>query len=140
VIELDDRRRLRGERGSSLVAAVTLMFAFTAGAVIWLARDADRNLSNRSAAQSIAFQAARTGAQQLDVAALRRGEVAIDQGVATSAARSAATRLFTAYGVSGEVVTISFGATRPTITVTVRITDTGDPVTGVGTVEATDRP
>jgi hypothetical protein len=119
---------------------VTLMFAFTAGAVIWLARDADRNLSNRSTAQSIAFQAARSGAQQLDVAALRRGDVVIDGAAARAAAASTATRLFDAYGVSGEIVTISFGLDRPTISVTVRITDTGDPVTGVGTVEATDQP
>ena len=52
-----ESRRGRGERGTALVTALVLLFAFTAGGVIWLSRDVNRRVSNRSAAQSIAFQA-----------------------------------------------------------------------------------
>ena len=64
-------KRLRGERGSGLVAGIVLIFAFTFLGMVWLARDVDRGVSNRSAAQSIAFQAARSGAQSASIADLR---------------------------------------------------------------------
>ncbi len=70
-----DGRRGRGERGSAVVTALVLLFVFTAGGVIWLSRDVNRVITNRSAAQSIAFQSARAGAQQVDVGSFaRRGE------------------------------------------------------------------
>ena len=69
------------------VTGLVLLFAFTAGGVIWLARDVDRAVSNRTAAQSIAFQAARSGAQQIVVAGLRGdGVVAVDGSRARAAA------------------------------------------------------
>ena len=77
--------RGRGDRGSAMVVGVVLMFAFTAGAIIWLARDVDRAVSDRASAQSIAFQAARSGAQQVDIDALRRvpgGTIDIDRELA----------------------------------------------------------
>jgi hypothetical protein len=46
-----------------MATSLVLLFTFTAGGVVWLARDVDRAISNRAAAQSIAFQAARSGAQ-----------------------------------------------------------------------------
>ena len=54
-------RRWQGDRGSGLVTGITLIFAFTFLGLVWLARDVDRSVSNRSTAQSIAFQAARSG-------------------------------------------------------------------------------
>ena len=51
--------RGRGENGSGLVAGIALIFAFTFLGLVWLARDVDRGVSNRSAAQSIAIQTAR---------------------------------------------------------------------------------
>ena len=56
-----------------MVTGLVLLFAFTAGGVIWLARDVNRSVSNRSAAQSIAFQAARSAAQQVGITSLREG-------------------------------------------------------------------
>ena len=53
------------DRGSATVTALVLVFAFTAGAVIWLASDVNSRVADRSAAQSVAFQAARAGAQQV---------------------------------------------------------------------------
>ena len=46
--------RLATERGSGLVAGLALIFAFTFLGLVWLARDVDRSVSNRTAAQSIA--------------------------------------------------------------------------------------
>jgi hypothetical protein len=84
--------RLGGDRGSGFVAGIALIFAFTFLGLVWLARDVDRSVSNRSTAQSIAFQAARSGAQAALVPGLRTGEdVAIDKAGARSAAISTAT-------------------------------------------------
>ena len=51
------RRRCRDDRGMAMVTGLVLLFAFTAGGLVWLARDANRSVSNRTAAQSIAFEA-----------------------------------------------------------------------------------
>ena len=115
---MEERRRCRGDLGMATVTGLVLLFAFTAGGVIWLARDANRSISNRSAAQSIAFQAARSAAQQIGVASLRQGaEIRVDDSAARRAAESAAADLFAGYAVEGHVlsVTVSGG-----ITVTLR--------------------
>jgi hypothetical protein len=133
------QRRFRGDRGMSMVTGLVLMFSFTAGAVIWLARDVNRTVSNRSAAQSIAFQAARSGAQQVVVGDLRdgidAGAVVIDLPRATEAARDTATLLFEEYEVDGVVV-----AVRPVdsdgVEVEVRIDDPAGDVTGIASARA----
>lgn len=74
------QRRCRGDEGAGLATALVLLFAFTVSGVVWLARDVDRAISNRAAAQSIAFQAARSGAQQIDVVVLRStGSVVLEE-------------------------------------------------------------
>ena len=83
-------RRIRGELGAGLVAGIALIFAFTFLGLVWLARDVDRGVSNRSAAQSIAFQAARSGAQSAAAAELRSG-VAVIVNESITAPSSAAT-------------------------------------------------
>ena len=107
--------RGRGDRGSSMVTGVVLLFAFTAGAIIWLARDVDRAVSDRASAQSIAFQAARSGAQQVDIESLRRlpsGPIAIDPALAQPAVESTAARLLDAYGLDG-AITVDRRRRRP---------------------------
>jgi Tfp pilus assembly protein PilX len=133
--------RCRGERGTALVTALVLLFAFTAGGVIWLSRDVNRRVSNRSAAQSIAFQAARTGAQQVEVGSLREGRVdvvVIDESEARRRASEVAQRLFDEYDVDGTVVSVAVAA--DTVTVEVRIIDTAGNVTGVGSARAESGP
>ncbi len=130
--------RLHGERGSAIVTALVLLFSFTAGAVIWLARDVDRVVSNRSAAQSIAFQAARTGAQQVIVNDLRdRAEdaVVIDLPRARVEAHRTANRLFDEYDVDG-VVTMVRLEDPLHVVVELTIRDSVGEVTGVGSAEA----
>ena len=128
--------RCRGDRGMATVTGLVLVFAFTAGGVVWLARDANRSVSNRTAAQSIAFQAARSGAQQLGVPALRQGaEVRVDDDAARRAAESTATDLFAGYGLDGQVVGVTVVA-PDTVQVEVRIDDPAGDVTGVASASA----
>lgn len=129
-------RRGRGERGSAVVAALVLLFAFTAGGVIWLSRDVNRVVSNRSAAQSIAFQSARAGAQQVEVGSLRgdvSSEVVIDEVRAREAVGAAADRFFDSYGVNGSW---SMAVDGDTVTVTVTIDDPVGDQTATGSVQA----
>lgn len=130
--------RLRDERGSGLVAGIALMFAFTFLGLVWLARDVDRGVSNRSAAQSIAFQAARSGAQSARVTDLRTGITLIDPNAATRAASSTAGALFTSYGLDGRITSVDVAANSVSVSVT--ITDAGRTVTGAGTVRAQRAP
>lgn len=119
------------------VTALVLLFAFTAGGVIWLARDVNRRVSNRSAAQSIAFQAARSGAQQVQVASLREGGTSsptIEPMLARQQALLVADRLFDEYDVEGAVLRIA--VEDDTVTVEVRISDPAGDVVGVGSARA----
>ncbi|MGI9646141.1 MAG: hypothetical protein ACR2O6_12620 [Ilumatobacteraceae bacterium] len=137
--ESDTSGRARDDRGAGTVAAIALIFAFTFLGLVWLARDVDRSISNRSAAQSIAFQAARSGAQSADVAGLREGESApIDPGAARVAAEQTARTLFASYGVAGSITEINVDGDRVTVSVT--ITDAGRTVSGSGTVRAERTP
>ncbi len=132
--------RLRGERGSGLVAGIVLIFAFTFLGMVWLARDVDRGVSNRSAAQSIAFQAARSGAQSASIADLRNNADAgaIDEQAARQAAIATADALFASYDVDGSITSIDVEGDR--VAVTVVITDGSVTVTGAGTVRAERAP
>jgi type III secretory pathway component EscV len=130
--------RLRGELGSGLVAGIALMFAFTFLGLVWLARDVDRGISNRSAAQSIAFQAARSGAQSAALTDLRTGLITVDPVAANRAATSTASALFTSYDVNGSVTSIDVVANSVSVLVT--IVDDGRTVTGAGTARAERAP
>ncbi len=135
-----DERRGRGERGSAVVTALVLLFAFTAGGVIWLSRDVNRVVTNRSAAQSIAFQAARAGAQQVEVGSLRgSGDAAVVLNLERARTESLriADEMFAAYGVTG---TSSLTIDGDTVTVTVTITDPNGEATASGSVQARTGP
>jgi len=134
----EERRRVRDDRGSGLVTGIVLIFAFTFLGLVWLARDVDRGVSNRSAAQSIAFQAARSGAQSAAVSDLRSGATLIDPSAASRAATSTASALFTSYGLDGSVTSVDVVA--DSVSVVVTITDRGRTVTGAGTVRAERAP
>lgn len=128
-------RRSSGDHGAGLVVGIVLIFASTFLGLVWLARDVDRAVSNRSAAQAIAFQSARSGAQTAVVPALRAGgPPTIDAAAARTAAAATANTLFTSYGVAGTVTAITVGADD--VSVTVAIADAGRTVTGTGTARA----
>lgn len=113
--------RWRGERGTALVTAIVLLFSFTAGAVILLARDYDDRIATRSAVQAVAFQAARVGAQQVAVETLRGdGSVLIDEAAAVEQATRVAQDLLSDYGEVGDVVVTVEG---DRVTVVVEVVD-----------------
>lgn len=127
-----------GESGSGLVAGITLIFALTFGGLVWLARDVDTSISNRSTANSVAFQAARSGAQAAQVRDLRAGrEPVIDPTAAHVAAQRTGRQLLAGYAVSG---TVNIEVDATSVTATVTITEAGRTVTGVATVEARRAP
>lgn len=124
-----------------MVAGITLMFAFTFFGLVWLARDVDRGVSNQSAAQSIAFQAARSGAQAASIDGLRSGDLTrLDEPRARANATSTAQQLFESYGVDGSVKSIIVDVADGKVTVTVTIVDGARSVTGTGTVSAERAP
>jgi Tfp pilus assembly protein PilX len=128
-----DGHRCRGERGTAFVAALVVMFTVTGVAAIWLARDVNQRVSDRSALQSVAFQAARAGAQQLEVADLRSGgsgALLIDEAAARAAARTAALRLATSYDLDVQMVSQGYRGDQATWTVTLAVRDQSDNVVG----------
>jgi Tfp pilus assembly protein PilX len=136
----DQAGRGHGDAGSALVAGIVLVFAFTFLGMVWLARDVDRGISNRSAAQSIAFQAARSGAQATSISDLRRGagEATVDEPAAREAVTRTAAALFTSYELEGSITEIVVDRER--VSVTLRVTDGGVTVTGAATVRAERTP
>lgn len=103
---------------------MVLLFAFTASAVILLARDYDDRIATRSLAQSIAFQSARVGAQQVDVGSLRGdGTLRLDEDVARERAAAAADRLLAEHGEAG---TVRVAVDGDRVTVVVEIVDAID--------------
>lgn len=132
--------RLRDERGSGLVAGIAFVFGFTFLGLVWLAGTVDRGVSNQSAATSIAFQAARAGAQVALPDQLRSGDLeSLDVPGAQSAANEAAVRLFTSYGF-GDRATAVATVEGTTVIVTVTIVDGSKTVTGRGAAEAVEVP
>ena len=130
-------RRCRSERGTAFVTALVLLFAFTAGGVIWLARDVNRRVTHRSAAQSIAFQAARSGAQQVEISSLRDDDpttLVIDAPRARARAVEVADRLFREFDVDGSVLKVE--VVGATVRVEVQISDPVGDVVGVGSARA----
>ncbi len=133
--------RCRGERGTTMAAAIVLLCSFTAVAIIWLGRDVNENVALRSTAQSIAFQAARSGAQVVAFDELR-GEsamVRLDAPLAEEVARQRSDELMAAYGVTGSAVAQADAATG-NVTVTVTLDGPGDlTVTGIGSAHPETR-
>jgi hypothetical protein len=120
----------------AMVTGLVLLFAFTAGGVIWLARDVNRSVSHRAVAQSIAFQAARSGAQQIGVASLRESAgVLVDEGAARRAAELTAVDLLTGYGLEGHIVRVTV-IPPDTVEVEVRVSDPAGDVVGVAAARA----
>lgn len=129
----DEGRAPVRDRGSAIVATLTLTFVFMAGGFIWLSRTVDRSVHDRAQASSVAFQAARAGAQAVDLEASSAGTILLDAPRAVAAARSVAASLLAANGDSGVVEAIRIDGAR--VTVTVAITTTGR--RAVGTSSAT---
>ena len=111
------------DRGTALVAAITLTFVFMAGAFIWLSTTVDQSIHDHGQAASVAFQSARAAAQSIDITAAREGRLEIDPVLAERAARTTTARLLAANGDSGSLIGLRIDGTD--VTVTIEITTTG---------------
>ena len=135
-------RRLRGDGGQAFVVALVVLFTFTGAAAVWLARDVNQRVSDRSALQSVAFQAARSGAQQIDLASVRTGDgLVIDDDAARRAANETASLLASQYGLDARILAQGYdGGRRDTWAVTMALAagqgdDQALSVTGVAHAE-----
>jgi type IV secretory pathway protease TraF len=123
------------DRGASTVAVITLCFVFMTGALIWLSHTVDRTLNNRADAAEVALQAARAGAQAIDITVLTQaGVLALDQGQVGPRAQQAAAQVLAQLGETGAVTAVTVDGLR--VTVTVQITTTGRPVSASASATA----
>ena len=122
------------DAGSATVLMITLCFVFLAGSLVWLSRTVDQSLDDRTNAAAIAFQAARAGAQQIDLTSARRGVAVVDSFAARSAVASTTSRLLAVNGDTGSVTSVSIDGNRVTVSVT--FTSSGRPVTGTASATA----
>lgn len=139
-----NRARSERDRGMATVTALVAMFAFTAVALVWLATDVNRRVAARSTAQSIAFQSARAGAQQITGYRQTGSEaLELDPERAERAARTVADSLVDASsdvtraddGPAWFVAAVDVGRDELRVTVRLRGAD-GQIVTGVGAARA----
>jgi hypothetical protein len=122
------------DAGAATVLMITLCFTFLAGSLVWLSRTVDQSLDDRTNAVSIAFQAARAGAQALDPVSARAGEAIVDPVAARLAVATTTQRLLAANGDTGSLSALSIDRNRVTVSVT--ITTTGRPATGTASASA----
>lgn len=103
------------EEGSFTVFVAVLAVALFA--LVGLVVDAGRAVAARATAIDQAEQAARAGAEQLSIDALRSGQVSLDSASATAAADSylAAVGQTGSASVSGATVTVRIEESEPTI-------------------------
>ena len=133
--------RGRGDRGSAMVAGVVLMFAFTAGAIIWLARDVDRGGVGsrlRAVDRVPGGPVRRAASRHRRPAAPAGGPIDIDPELARSAAEATAARLLDAYDLDGRITSIDIVGDR--ITVALEVETAGRTVTGAGSARAQAAP
>lgn len=111
----------RDERGSAVVASLVALATLTFGAVIWMARDVSTTIARRADASDIAFQAARAGAQGLDIAALRGSSpvVRLDPFEAQRRANEVALTMFATADLTGRIVSVDVGEDRVEVVVEV---------------------
>lgn len=112
------RRRRRdsyGESGS--LSVFVAVFALALFALIGLVVDAGRAVSAKRSAYDVAEQAARTGAGQLSINALRLGQVMVDPSAAIQAADAylAAAGQTGTTSVSGDTVSVRIDESEPTV-------------------------
>ncbi|MDA8184594.1 MAG: pilus assembly protein TadG-related protein [Acidimicrobiales bacterium] len=106
---------MRSERGS--LTAFSAVLALALFALVGLVVDGGAAIAAKRAAQAEAEQAARAGADQLSIGALRGGQVQVDSSAAVSAAEAyAASAGHPATAtVSGNTVSVSVVVTEPTL-------------------------
>jgi Flp pilus assembly protein TadG len=107
----------RSSREAGSLSVFVLILAVALFALVGLVVDAGRAIAAKGAAMDEAEQAARTGADQVSVDALRQGRVEIEPSAAVQAAQAylnAVGQSGTA-SVSGSTVTVRIDESEPTV-------------------------
>ena len=111
------RRAWRNDDGVGLAAPLfVLLLAATAAISLAFLVDGGRATTAQRNANSIAFQASRAAAQELDQTALYSGDIVVSAS-AESAARSTAATLLDQVGLTGSVTSVNIDGRRITVTV-----------------------
>lgn len=115
-------RRARGDdRGGGYLAAFIVLFGTLTLAGVGVLVDSARLVASHRQCDSVALEAARAGANALDVAVLRDGTVTVDAAAAQAAASRAAAASVAGSGVQLSSVTVDGPR------VSVRVAATVDP-------------
>ena len=100
-------QRLRDDdRGAGYLAAFIVLFSMLLVAGVGILVDSARIFAADRQCTSIAFEAARAGANALDAEALRAGDVVVDAGLAQSTAAAAAGAFVAGSGASLQSVAV----------------------------------
>ena len=128
------RRAWRNDEGVGFAAPLfILLLAATAGVTLAFLVDGGRATTAQRNANSIAFQASRSAAQELDTNALRDGNIVVSPAAA-DAARSTASTLLDRAGLSGSVTSVNIDGRRITVTISANANLTSSAVLGRDTV------
>jgi Flp pilus assembly protein TadG len=109
-------RRRADDCGAGYVAAFIVLFAVMVLGGVGVIVDSARFMSAQRHASSVAFEAARAGAQAVQVGSARGGDATIDDAAARIAAIDAARRLLAGSGASVTGVKVTAGEVRVTVT------------------------
>jgi Flp pilus assembly protein TadG len=94
------------DRGAGYLAAFIVLFPMLLGAGVGILVDSARIFAADRQCTSIAFEAARAGANALHAEAIRDGAIEIDTGAASAAASAAAAALVSSAGATLQSVTV----------------------------------
>ncbi len=128
------RRTWRNDDGAGFaIPLFVVLLALTAAACLSLLVDGGRATTAQRNANSIAFQASRSAAQELDTAALRNGAIVVSSA-ADSAARSTAATLLDRVGLDGTVTSVDVDGRRITVSISATENLTSSAALGRSTV------
>lgn len=128
------RRAWRNDEGVGFAAPLfILLLAATAGLSLAFLVDGGRATTAQRNANSIAFQASRSAAQELDTSALRDGNIVVS-AAADTAARNTASTLLNRAGLSGSVTSVDIDGRRVSVTISATANLTSSAILGRDTV------
>lgn len=131
------RATIADDRGAGFsTPALIMLLALTAIACLSLLIDGGRATNAQRNANSIAFQAARSAAQQLDQTQLRTGHIAVTDA-ANQAAHDTASALLAEVDLTGQVTSVNIDDRTITVTLTASAALTTSVVLGRSDVTVT---
>jgi hypothetical protein len=128
------QRIRRDDRGAGYLAAFIVLFSVLGVVCVGILIDTARIMSSARQTDSIALEAARAGANAIDIAQSRSGATTLNVGEAQAAASGAAASFVSASGAT--LTSVSVNGNRVTVTVSA-VVDPWFPVMSTRTVSST---